>query len=119
MPSGGYRPGAGRKRGKPLTRGDAPVRVVKEQIWEEIARQFMGTMPASPTLTPKEYLLAVMNDPCVHPDRRDKCAIAVAPYCHGKATERTGKKNAQQDRAADAAAGRFSAGGAPDSVKMQ
>jgi hypothetical protein len=33
-------------------------------------------------LTPLEYMLAVLRDESVEPDRRDRMAIAAAPYIH-------------------------------------
>jgi hypothetical protein len=33
-------------------------------------------------VTPLEYMLAVMRDPNVDPDRRDRMATAAAPYIH-------------------------------------
>lgn len=43
--------------------------------------------------TPLEYKLRVMRDPTVDHDRRDKMAIAAAPFIHPKlaAIEHTGK----------------------------
>ena len=34
--------------------------------------------------TPLEYLLGVMRDPGVDPERRDRCAQAAAPFIHPK-----------------------------------
>lgn len=46
--------------------------------------------------TPLEYKLRVMRDPTVEHDRRDKMAIAAAPFIHPKlaAIEHTGKDGA-------------------------
>jgi hypothetical protein len=33
-------------------------------------------------LTPLEYMLAVLRDPSVDPERRDRMAAAAAPYIH-------------------------------------
>ena len=43
--------------------------------------------------TPADYMLRVMRDPSVDHDRRDKMAVAAAPYVHPKlaAIEHTGK----------------------------
>jgi phage terminase small subunit len=40
--------------------------------------------PAQPAgkLTPLQWLLHVVNDPSASEARRDKAAIAAAPYCH-------------------------------------
>src|SRR5262245_41133185 len=55
-------------------------------------------------MTPLAYLLMVINDPTTDAERRDRLAIAAAPYCHPKLMERhtVGKKD-QQAEAADAA----------------
>jgi phage terminase small subunit len=58
--------------------------------------------------TPLEYMLAVMNDPRVEPNRRDRIAVAAAPYLHPKAGEQ-GKKKDKDDaaRAVAEGGGRF------------
>jgi len=33
-------------------------------------------------LTPLQYMLAVLRDPNTDPDRRDRMAVAAAPFCH-------------------------------------
>ena len=71
MPRGGYRPGAGRKH---------------------------KLLPAlDPTLMPDEgtplaYMLRVIYDDAADPVRRDRMAIAAAPYFHGGAVKPLGKK---------------------------
>jgi hypothetical protein len=52
-------------------------------------------------MLPLDYLLTVINDATVAPERRDRIAIAAAPYCHPRLIEpqKVGKK----DREADAA----------------
>ena len=55
---------------------------------------------------PLEYMLAIMNDPEIEPSRRDKMAIAAAPFIHPKAGE-SGKKEKLADAAEKASAGRF------------
>jgi hypothetical protein len=55
MPRGGARPGAGRKRNVPLV---------------------------PPGGTPLDYMLAVMRDERATPARRDKMALAAAPFVH-------------------------------------
>lgn len=95
MPRGGYRPGAGRPP--------------KEAALEPEA----GT-PGSPALSPLDYLLGVMNDATTAPERRDRAAIAAAPYVHGK-VEKPGRKQARQQAAEDALSkpGRFRPGSPP------
>jgi len=86
MSRGGYRPGAGRPKGSktkvPRRRAVAALR-----------------LPAVP-VTPLEYMLAVMSDPKADPLRRDKMAIAAAPFMHPRVADaRYGKKDAERDRA--------------------
>lgn len=103
MARGGYRPGAGRpkKSGGPS----------KKELAEEAVRE-----ATSAGMTPLEYMLSVMNDRSGDPDRRDKMAIAAAPYLHAKAdTEAKGKKE-QRQAAAEKVAGRFAAPSAPKLV---
>lgn len=62
---GGKRPGAGRKKGGK----------------NEKSRIFDAKVKASGAL-PLDYMLRVMRDSKAHKDRRDKMAIAAAPYVH-------------------------------------
>jgi phage terminase small subunit len=57
-------------------------------------------------MQPLEYMLAVMNDPYADRNRRDKMAIAAAPYCHPKmADQRLGKKDQETEAATVAGIG--------------
>ena len=38
-------------------------------------------------IMPLDYMLAVVRDPTATQERRDRMAIASAPYCHPKVTE--------------------------------
>ena len=61
---------------------------------------------------PLAYMLRVMNDPKTDDNRRDKLAIAAAPFMHRRAGE-VGKK-AEKDKAArEAGGGRFGATAPP------
>ena len=103
MARGGYRPGAGRPRKEA---GKAPV--VRDEKDAEKPRQSLGG------LTPLEYMLSVMNSESVDDARRDKMAIAAAPYVHGKAAEAApGKKEQKQEAAEKVAAGKFAPRGRP------
>lgn len=80
MPKGGWRLGTGpkpRPRGPALTGG--PSREV----------------------TPLEYMLFVMNDTTADMARRDRMAIAAAPFCHPRFadTAEVGKKAQARERA--------------------
>jgi hypothetical protein len=76
MPKGGARAGAGRKAGTP----------------NKVTAELQAAVAESGE-TPRDYMLRVMRDPVVDHERRDKMAVAVAPYVHPKlaAVEHTGK----------------------------
>jgi phage terminase small subunit len=62
--------------------------------------------------------LRIMNTPTEDPLRRDRMAIAAAPFCHRRASEKGGKKEEREKKAGIAGAGRFGSGEAPKLVKM-
>lgn len=97
MARGGYRPGAGRPVG---SKPGAP----KVQQLAEVDG-----------MTPLEYMLQVMQDPSVDEARRDRMAIAAAPFVHVRACDspKAGKKEQAQEKAEEIAAGRFSAAKPP------
>jgi phage terminase small subunit len=64
-------------------------------------------------LEPLEYMLNVMNDEQAEKDRRDKMAIAAAPFIHARKGEGAGKKQEKDEKAKAASTGKFSAGRAP------
>ena len=79
MSRGGYKPGAGRPR-----KSAPPVQIAAEQE----------------NLTPLEYMLKYMNDPAVDAGRRDRLAIAAAPFVHQRvADNRVGKKELEAEAA--------------------
>src|SRR5690242_1425804 len=95
MASGGFRASAGRPR-KPFKKDD-----LSDDAHPE-------TQEPAGNLTPLEYMLSVMNNPAAHPERRDRMAVAAAPYVHGRAdAQALGKKEKQQERAKEASRGRF------------
>jgi hypothetical protein len=55
-------------------------------------------------MLPLDYLLTVINDANVPAERRDRIAIAAAPYCHPRLTEpqKIGKKDRVEEAAATA-----------------
>jgi hypothetical protein len=73
MARGGYRPGAGRPKLEPALK-EARRAARKEGV------------------TPLRYMLRTMNDPSVDEARRDRMAIAAAPFCHPRADAVMGKK---------------------------
>lgn len=95
---GGARPGAGRKKGGKNQKSSFKTTVIEEAVVE--------------SLSPLEYLLKVMRDPSADPVRRDKAAVAAAPYVHAKAGEQ-GKKATAEEKAKAAGSGRFAPSKAP------
>jgi hypothetical protein len=89
MPKGGLRAGAGRPR-----KGEQSVAAEVKA-----GARAMG-------VTPLEYMASVMNDPTADPLRRDRMAIASAPFIHPKAGgEVEGKKAARDAAAKEAGSG--------------
>lgn len=68
---------------------------------------------AAENLTPLDYMLKVMNDPAAEKERRDRMAIAAAPFVHTRPGEGKGKKDEKEERARAAGSGKFAAGAAP------
>jgi hypothetical protein len=109
MPKGGYKAGGGRPRQANSRRSlmekgrQAMAAVEAPEASDETSA------PAQPeTLDPLAYMLRVMNDPGAEPERRDRMAIAAAPFMHPRATGvAKGKKELQAERAKAAASGRF------------
>lgn len=106
MARGGYRPGAGRpKSAKPI--------IAKP----DLADVESGKMDDAKT--PLEYMLSVMNDVAADEARRDRMAVAAAPFVHLKAAEvAVGKKEQKTAAAKEAAAsgGKFAPPAAPKLV---
>jgi phage terminase small subunit len=64
------------------------------------------TRPAPGRLSPLEYMLAVMNDPDADDARRDRMAIAAAPFVHARAADaKLGKKEETEQAALTAERG--------------
>ena len=103
MARGGARPGAGRPRKEA---GSVPA--VKNEAAAHRPRKSLGGM------TPLEYMLSVMNDDDQDPTRRDRMAMAAAPYVHARASDvAPGKKEQKQEAAEKVAAGKFAPRGGP------
>ena len=95
MKMGGYRAGAGGVPSKP--RGPLP---------KDIAADAKAAK-----MKPLEYMLMVLNDPAADMTRRDRMAIAAAPYCHPRVADiAKGKKDRQAEAAVKAGAGTAWAG---------
>lgn len=96
MARGGYRPGAGRPKGS----GKKAITVTERP--EEVA-----ALAKTAGMTPLEYMLTVMCDAGADPHRRDRMAVAAAPFFHPRMAERErGKKDRDADKAKEAA-GKF------------
>jgi hypothetical protein len=95
---GGYRPGAGRPRKIKVQDMDNEIKISEKDI---------QTLARMSGLTPLEYMLQVMNDDNVDPNRRDRMAIAAAPFLHAKqeAQSKLGKKEKAQMEARTAEEG--------------
>ncbi|MEO8466256.1 MAG: hypothetical protein ABI640_13005 [Gammaproteobacteria bacterium] len=96
MARGGYRPGAGRPKGtknRPKVSA-APASPSTAQPGPAAAAASDGGT------TPLDYMLKVMRDPEIDEARRDKMAIAAAPFLHPRPTE-TGKKEQKREKARD------------------
>ena len=86
---GGYRPGSGR-----------PKRSA------QLRRDRITTAPAPGRMPPLDYMLSVMNDPGVDDARRDRMAIAAAPYVHTRVADvKPGKKEEAKQAALTAERG--------------
>ncbi len=99
MPRGGFRPGAGRPKG-----------TSKGGLEREIRRE-----AAAAQLSPLDYMLQVINDPTVDSERRDRVAMAAAPYVHPrKEAVGAGKKEEKEAAAKTVAkAGKFASSPPP------
>jgi len=87
MPRGGFKHGVGRPPGS----------VAKMR---ELTAEAMQSEQVRQNMTPLEYMLHVMNDPVCDPIRRDRMAVAAAPFVHPKAdTIMAGKKQAAEEEA--------------------
>jgi len=65
----------------------------------------MPRPPANPSATtPLQHMLSVLNDPTAAPNRKDRMAIAAAPYCHPRLAEK-GKKTVAAEQAERAGEG--------------
>src|SRR3990167_9011964 len=106
MARGGYRPGAGRPKGAKGNKASGRTRKSREgkpSLPPEVAAG-----AAAENLTPLDYMLKVMNDATIKDDvRRDRMAVAAAPFVHARKGEGAGKKDEKADRAKSAGAGKF------------
>lgn len=106
---GGYRPGSGPVKGtkykprKSKTEGEKTVKLPKKpKVPKDI--QVEAKKERKDPLT---YMLDVMNDTGAEDERRDRMAIAAAPFVHSRKAEGKGKKEEKDDKAKKAASGKF------------
>lgn len=93
MARGGFRAGAGR----PKTSKNVKALPVAKDI---------KTAARKSKLSPLDYMLTVMNDEEVDAGRRDRMAIAAAPFVHERpGSTPKGKKEAAAEAAQNAGAG--------------
>jgi phage terminase small subunit len=127
MPRGGPRPGAGRPKGSGAKgKKSSAAKADTKKTKGKAKPGKVATLPPGPSpqnevfegevlpakKTPLEYMLDMMNNPKADPERRDRMAVAAAPYVHGKVGEK-GKKDAKREAAASAGGGRFASAPPP------
>lgn len=103
MARGGYRPGAGRPKGSKSKAATGATSPVDEEPIDAAVQE------------PLDYMLQVMRDPQADQLRRDRMAIAAAPFMHARKAE-AGTKKADEQGAAKRAAARFQAATPPKLV---
>jgi hypothetical protein len=79
MAGGGRREGAGRPKGAKDKNPRVTVKALLAS--EEMSRRVLAKTKG---MLPLPYMLKVMNDRKQPPDRRDRMAIAAAPFCHAR-----------------------------------
>jgi phage terminase small subunit len=107
MGRGGYRPGAGRPKG-------AKSKIEAGEHVQPGLPDLLAALPgdivrdaATKRLSPLEYMLQVMNDPNIDSSRRDRMAVAAAPFIHARKGEGEAKKKDKDERAKTASYGKF------------
>jgi hypothetical protein len=107
MAKGGYRPGAGRPKGV-KNRAKETAKVAPDI--RKAARKAQ--------MSPLEYMLAVMNDDDADDSRRDRMAVAAAPFVHAKPSDKPEGKRAQRQAAAEGVASGGSRFAPPSGPKL-
>lgn len=118
MPRGGYRPNSGPKKGTKYrlrTSKDGTVKQKRTRKVVDVPPDIAADAKAE-NLTPLEYMQKVMNDPRAEKDRRDRMAVAAAPFIHPRPGTGKGKKEERGEKAKEAGSGKFSSGRPPISV---
>lgn len=111
MARGGARPGAGRPRKSAMTPEAQKTKKAEKRKTvpaDQAALPDDITKPAAElSLTPLEYMLKVMNDSKSDPMRRDRMAMAAAPFVHMRPSEASPGKRKLQEEAAKEANSKF------------
>lgn len=108
MPKGGYKAGGGRPRQANSRRSLIEAGLKAKAAAPQREGHNAPPLPQPENLDPLAYMLRVMNDPSAEPERRDRLAIAAAPFVHPRVTDKAkGKKEEAADRAQAAVTGRF------------
>jgi hypothetical protein len=93
MSRGGFRPGAGRPKG-----AKAGQSKNRDGFSADVVRA-----ASKADMSPLDYMLTVMRNPDADQSRRDRMAIAAAPFCHPRvADNKLGKKDSQAEEAKSA-----------------
>lgn len=71
-----------------MTKESGSNGLAPEPVPEKTATGSSGAAPALPS--PLDYMLGVMRDPAVEPERRDEMAKLALPYMHPKAAAEPG-----------------------------
>lgn len=94
MSKGGFRAGSGRPKGAKNIKPSPKIDVAKD----------ISTAAEKSGMSPLDYMLNVMRDEAADGNRRDRMAVAAAPFVHGRAdgadTSKKAKKQADAERAA-------------------
>lgn len=121
MARGGYRPNSGPQKGakyRPRAKKVEQVTQTKTRkkrepktkvaVIESQAPDKTGDDKPVEKILPLDYMLQVINDPTeTDKSRKDRMAIAAAPFCHPRKGEGAGKKEEKSGRAKSAGAGKF------------
>jgi len=91
---------------KPLPKPKVPKQLKSPNDTEELPNDILDAAKCA-DMDPLDYMLAVMRDPKVNKERRDRMANWAAPYCHARSNKVRGKKEERADKAKSAGKGRF------------
>lgn len=113
MARGGARPGAGRPKSARATQEPAKKESRKVAVKVDGIPSDISAAAHGESLSPLEYMLRVMNSWDAEDARRDRMAVAAAPFVHARADDAKGGKKEQKAEAAKEVAGRFSRSAPP------